>query len=92
MLVVTSLSRVVRRVYFQACLGKGYLWLHGPPGTGKTETAKDTAAMLGREFRMYACSAKWKISELTKDLSEGAKAVLRTNCSSHAQRRGICGL
>ena len=76
MLVVTSLSRVVRRAYFQACSAKGYLWLHGPPGTGKTETANDTAAMLGREFRRFDCSATWNVPKLMKYLNDGSKGAV----------------
>lgn len=78
MLVITLLTRVVRRVYFQACLEKGYLWLHGPAGTGKTETAKDTAAMLGHDFRVFNCSGKWDISKLIKYLNDGTAADAET--------------
>lgn len=49
MLVVTALSREARRAYFKALQCGNTLFFVGPPGTGKTETAKDITSMLGRE-------------------------------------------
>jgi len=47
MLVCTPLTRLARKAQLEAMMtGKIYCG-HGPPGTGKTETVKDTCHMLG---------------------------------------------
>ena len=74
-LVVTPLTREVRRAYFEAYHsdnsdGLKVLWLHGPAGTGKTEVLKDTARMLGQDLRLFSCSdPEFKIPSVMDKLS-----------------------
>ena len=57
MLVVTPLSREFRRTYLKASCSAGQmLWVHGPAGTGKTETTLDTARMLGLGCNVFKCT------------------------------------
>jgi len=74
-LVVTPLTRKVRRAYLEAYNPENddpfkILWLHGPPGTGKLEVLKDTARMLGQDFCLFSCSEPgWDISKVMDKLS-----------------------
>jgi len=56
MLVVTPLTRQMRKKMMEALqLGKIF-FAHGPAGTGKTETVVDTMRLLGREASIVNCS------------------------------------
>jgi hypothetical protein len=56
MLVCTPLTRTFRQSFFNAwSAGKVYA-AHGPAGTGKTETAKDTARAIGIDAAVVSCS------------------------------------
>lgn len=70
MLVVTSLTRQVRRDFFNAFSEEKVLLLSGPAGTGKTETFKDTCKLIGRECGVIRCFADLNESQVSRFLDE----------------------
>jgi hypothetical protein len=55
-LVCTPQTREFRRTYLAACCSPGQLlFVNGPDGTGKTESAVDTAHMLGIGSTVFKC-------------------------------------
>lgn len=78
MLVTTRLTRECRRVYFRAMASGKFLVLHGPAGTGKTETAKDITRILGREPVVLSCSSEMTMADAEEALALVARSGPRT--------------
>eukprot|EP00927_Polykrikos_kofoidii_P066666 TRINITY_DN62220_c0_g1_i1.p1 TRINITY_DN62220_c0_g1~~TRINITY_DN62220_c0_g1_i1.p1 ORF type:complete len:506 (-),score=124.78 TRINITY_DN62220_c0_g1_i1:295-1812(-) len=77
MLVVTPLTRQARKKIMEALqLGKIF-FAFGPPGTGKTETVKDTMRLLGREASIVNCSDQMTavpLEAIAEALKNGGKS------------------
>jgi len=70
MLVVTPLTRKSRVAYMKALSDGKVLQYQGPPGSGKTETFKDTCRMLGQEAVVYSLSQEFTVDCFTPVIKE----------------------
>jgi len=74
-LVVTPLTRVCRQKIFEAAATGKIVHFHGPAGTGKTETMKDTLQDLGWDVVVVSCSSDTTADQI-KDAIGGGKPVV----------------
>jgi len=74
-LVVTQLTREARRAYLKALQCGNVLYFAGPAGTGKTETAKDIATMLGRNATVFNVNDHLTVDEVATALASIPKDI-----------------
>eukprot|EP00928_Gymnodinium_smaydae_P046189 TRINITY_DN30778_c0_g1_i1.p1 TRINITY_DN30778_c0_g1~~TRINITY_DN30778_c0_g1_i1.p1 ORF type:complete len:525 (-),score=110.76 TRINITY_DN30778_c0_g1_i1:172-1746(-) len=74
-LVVTPLTRVCRQKIFEAAATGKVCHFFGPPGTGKTETMKDTLRDMGLDLTVYNCSDSMTAEDIQKAIGEGKPLI-----------------
>jgi len=74
-LVVTPLTRICRQKIFEGAATGKVVYFHGPAGTGKTETMKDTLKDLGWDLIVFNCADNTKIEQIKDAIGEGKPII-----------------